>query len=293
MRIGIIGGGSIGLLVTTYLCREHHVTLYVRTVEQKQAINQSGVWLDPYTMSCPKGFLSSELQEEDCWIVCVKQHQLEGVLDLLVDGKTQAPVVFLQNGMAHVDQLHKLTSPVILGVVEHGAQKLGKTRVSHTGHGCLKLASYNADADHLKTLIENWHHDDFPIKFQEDWRSMLGEKLVVNAVVNPLTALFDITNGEMVKNGYIRTLAKVLCQEACQVLGFAVHEQWEKVERVANNTGENISSMLKDIHEQRPTEIDAITGFLIHHATIPIPYTIFIYNSIKAIEKKKEIGNEI
>lgn len=287
MRIGVIGGGSVGLLVSVYLSRGHHTTLYVRSEHQKQVINQYGVWLDRHTATFPRGLLANELQQEDCLVICVKQYQLEGVLDLLAVFNVKVPVVFLQNGMGHVDQLYKLKNPVMLGVVEHGAKKLGDNLVSHTGHGCIKLASYNTEVDQLKNMIEKLHQDDFGIKFQTDWRTMLGEKLVVNAVINPLTALFNEINGEIVKNSYIRTLAKGLCYEACQVLGFSAHEQWVKVEKTANNTANNTSSMLKDIREQRPTEIDAITGYLVRHADASIPYTMFVYNSIKALEGKR------
>lgn len=286
MRVGIIGGGSVGLLVSTYLYRTHHITLYVRNPQQKRVINNYGVWLDQGTLTYPKASFPDELHQEDCLVICVKQYQLEEVMSVLTACNIQTPVIFLQNGMGHVDQLHKLKSPVMLGTVEHGAKKLGDNLVSHTGHGCIKLASYNMEDNHLETLIAKLHQDGFPIRFQADWKTMLGEKLVVNAVINPLTALFGETNGAIVENSYIRTLAETLCHEACQVLDFSPNDQWEKVKKTASNTADNISSMLKDIREQRLTEIDAITGFLVRHASAPVPYTTFVYHGVKALEVK-------
>jgi len=40
MRIGIIGGGAIGLLFACYLSKSNQVTLYCRTNEQVRLISQ-------------------------------------------------------------------------------------------------------------------------------------------------------------------------------------------------------------------------------------------------------------
>jgi 2-dehydropantoate 2-reductase len=44
--------------------------------------------------------------------------------------------------------------------------------------------------------------------------------------------------------------------------------------------------MWKDIKEGRQTENDAISGYLLQHAKMDIPYTAFVYHSIKTLETK-------
>ena len=43
MRIGIIGGGAIGLLFANYLSENHDVTIFTRTKEQAELLNRDGL----------------------------------------------------------------------------------------------------------------------------------------------------------------------------------------------------------------------------------------------------------
>lgn len=131
------------------------------------------------------------------------------------------------------------------------------------------------------------HQSDFPVKTFADWELLLYEKLIVNAVINPLTALFDITNGEILKNVHIQKLANEICGEVSFVLNLDFNEQWNRVQAIAERTGDNVSSMLKDIRGDKQTEIEAILGYIMRQSKEPIPYTSFIYRSIKALEEEK------
>src|SRR5699024_5970757 len=65
-------------------------------------------------------------------------------------------------------------------------------------------------------------------------------------------------------------------------------QEWKRIKEVAINTKENISSMLKDVRERRPTEIEAILGYIRKQHSSPehIPFISFAYNGIKALEVK-------
>ena len=91
-------------------------------------------------------------------------------------------------------------------------------------------------------------------------------KLLVNAAINPLAALFRVTNGELLSAPH-RVLLDALIAEAWPVLhahGLALDEATAhaRVHAVASATAANRASMLQDVLAGRPTEIDAITGVL-------------------------------
>jgi 2-dehydropantoate 2-reductase len=47
LRIGVIGGGAIGLLISAYLASKHHLTVYTKREDQKQKINKHGIfWME-------------------------------------------------------------------------------------------------------------------------------------------------------------------------------------------------------------------------------------------------------
>lgn len=289
MKIGVIGGGSVGLLVSSFLCEKHDVTIYVRSKEQKIALNSCGLYfsdfVDPLSV---RALLLEEIEEADCYIICVKQHHIAQVLPIINQLHRQTPLLFLQNGMGHMKLLKEIDHPVFLGVVEHGALRKNNHHVYHTGKGSIKLAVYQGKHQLLIDMVHQLHLPEFPIETVEEWERLLAEKLMINAVINPLTALFNIPNGQILTNPYICYLAKKLCKEAASVLKLDDDIQWERIQRIAYQTQENISSMLTDIREGKQTENEAISGFLIQESQESIPYTSFVYHGVKALALKKD-----
>jgi len=292
LNIGIIGGGSIGLLLSTYLSKNHQITLYVRRKEQKEIINNQGLLLvNGHQSVSVKAALTADINGEDSLIVCVKQPHLPSLLPILNKLNKNTPIIFLQNGMGHTEQIKHINQPLLLGVIDHGALKMDDRTVCHTGKGMIRLAAFHKTGERIAdNLAQALNQTDFPIQRKNDWYQLLVEKLIVNAVINPVTALFDVENGEIIRNPYIYKIAKEICRETANVLALDFNEEWIRVQYVAEKTSKNISSMLKDVKENRKTELEGITGFIIENSNNhEIPYTIFVYNSIKAIEVKKGI----
>ena len=95
-------------------------------------------------------------------------------------------------------------------------------------------------------------------------------KLVVNAVLNPLTALYDVPNGALVDDARVSTPATALAAEADTILA-ALDSAWpghsiETVRAVARATAANTSSMRADLQAGALTEIEAINGWLVAQA---------------------------
>src|SRR5690625_338868 len=291
MKIGIISGGSTGLLLSSYLCEHHNVTLYVRRQEQKEALNEYGLFLSnmetPFVIHTR---LIEEIEEEDCFIICVKQHQIRDVLPHLHTINRQVPFLFLQNGMGHLEKIEELNNDIYVGVIEHGALRESDFCVNHTGKGKIKIATYRGHDEILPILIEKLNQPNFPVVISIDWEKLLANKLMVNAVINPITTLFHVPNKEVLTNPYLHHLAEQLCYEAATVLHLEYKTEFEKVKKIARQTGENKSSMLTDIENLRQTEIDSISGYIIENSHSAVPYTSFVYNGIKAIEYKHRIG---
>lgn len=290
MKIGIIGGGSIGLLMAVYLSEQHEVTIYVRRNKQKEHIDTHGLYIgQAHIQRHIKVDLFTNIQAADCFFICVKQTDLQDVLPFIQKFQ-MVPTIFLQNGMGHLHMIDKLEQPLFVGVVEHGARRINDNHVEHTGEGVIKIAAYKDKLHGLDRLIVAFDRPHFPIIHMDNWYDLLSKKLIVNAVINPLTALFRVKNRQIVKNTHIRNLAKVLCAETATVLRLNEREEWEHVQNIAHKTGANRSSMLTDIESDRPTEIEAITGYILGLSDAYLPYTSFVYQSIKAVEKQKGLS---
>jgi 2-dehydropantoate 2-reductase len=91
---------------------------------------------------------------------------------------------------------------------------------------------------------------------------------VINAAINPLTALLGVANGELLTRPPARALMVSLAREAPAVavaLGIRLPypDPVVAVESIARRTGANLSSMLQDVRRGAPTEIDAICGAIV------------------------------
>src|SRR5690625_7104362 len=77
-------------------------------MEQKQNINDHGLYLSGNHTPFPvKALLLDEIEKEDYIIICVKQSQVSTILTKLNKDDQDTPVVFLQNGMGHIEQLNE------------------------------------------------------------------------------------------------------------------------------------------------------------------------------------------
>lgn len=296
MKIAIIGGGSLGLLFSCYLSSRHTVTLYTRTQDQADIINDQGIHIikgrDEITvrnisaaqMHCWQG-------NEDMAIVAVKQYQLGGLMAEL-KAKGTGSLLFLQNGYGHIKLLSELTAAAIyLGSVEHGAVRANGNTVYHNGEGITRAAVYKGNAGILSELSASVANT-FPILMESDYQAMLIKKLVVNAVINPLTAILNVKNGILVRNPYYFRIFGQLFEECAEVLDLHNKEEYfQNVMAVCEKTADNHSSMYKDLENGRQTEVDAILGYLLEEAerkNIKAPLIHNYYHCIKGKEHERE-----
>ncbi len=115
-----------------------------------------------------------------------------------------------------------------------------------------------------------WVHPDEMLR-------MRWQKLIQNSVINPLTALADCPNDALLTHP-IWGLAEPLILEAQRVASTAgivlPNDMLTRVSTLLEQTHGNMSSMVQDVRDKVPTEIDAINGYLVrlagpHGFTIP------------------------
>lgn len=101
------------------------------------------------------------------------------------------------------------------------------------------------------------------------------KKLVVNAVINPLTTIFRCQNGELIDNPTMFAVVKLLLEETAEIVrglmpdtrdSLSDKNLLDHVISVADKTRKNTSSMLQDVNAGRKTEIDYISGYFVREA---------------------------
>ena len=219
---------------------------------------------------------------------------------------SESTILFLQNGLGVVDEVSATLFPeeperphYLHGTVSHGVLQEEPFKVHHTGKGKitvglppsaslsnftgLSIETGNLPPSTLH-LLQTFAHA--PVLNAEavsaiDFLQAQLEKVAVNAIINPLTAILECRNGDLRLFPTLDKLISRMIAEISMVLRSLpelehvpkVAERFseQKLERIVYSimasTADNESSMLRDIKlASAATEIGYITGYIITRA---------------------------
>jgi 2-dehydropantoate 2-reductase len=265
-KILIAGTGALATLFAARLSAAGmEVTLLGTWREALDAFNIHGAQVEgeqPYPVHATADPM--ECAPARLALVLVKSWQTERVARQLAEClAANGLAVSLQNGLGNTEVLARtLGLPrIATGITTLGAtlSAPGVVRLAGTGPVWLEAAPC------LSPLVETLQAGGFPAEVEEDIRPRVWGKLVVNAAINPLTAILRLKNGELLTDPKARTMVGMLACETARVaeahgVGLPFPDPGRAAEEVADRTGENLSSMLRDILRGAPTEVDAISG---------------------------------
>jgi 2-dehydropantoate 2-reductase len=196
----------------------------------------------------------------------------------------------LQNGMGNREKLAQALGArrVALGVTTLGANLLGPGLVRSAGDGVISLSVHSR----LGPLAEMLRSASFIVENAPDPDALLWGKLVINAAINPLTALLNIHNGDILAHPTARSLMVAVAREAAAVavaqgVRLPYPDPVVATETIARRTARNRSSMLQDVQRGVPTEIDAICGAIVtagDQTGVPTPVNRTLWQLVKALE---------
>ncbi len=195
----------------------------------------------------------------------------------------------LQNGMGNYETLCAIlgSERAAVGINTLGAHLLQAGRVRTAGEGTLTLGVQ----PRLEALVALLQAAGFQVEQSPAIPSLLWGKLVINAAINPLSALLRVPNGELVQRPSARLLLAETVYETAAVaeamqIDLPYSNPIATVEAVARRTGENRSSMLQDVLRGAPTEIEAINGAVVRagqQTRTPTPLNHVLCKLIKGL----------
>ncbi len=296
MDILIVGTGALATLFAARLgMAGTHVSMLGTWQEGIEALNTLGArWVDGNGLE--RGIPvhatgdPQEVRGARFALVLVKAWQTERAARQLAEClAADGAAITLQNGIGNREILARDLGPerVALGVTTTGATLLGPGLVRPGGEGVLSLER-NPALVPVETALRS---AGFQVETVPDAESLAWGKLVINAAINPLTALLRVPNGELLKRPEARRLMAELAQEVAAVaraegIRLPFENPVAMVEEVARKTAANHSSMLQDVLRGAPTEIDAICGAVTQHgekAGVPTPVNAACWRLVKAM----------
>jgi 2-dehydropantoate 2-reductase len=270
MNILIVGSGALATLFAARLTRAgHQITVLGSWPAGLSSLRTNGaVLIDANGIEqtfklrvCddPRDALGAKYA-----IVLVKSWQTERAARELHACLAQDGIALtLQNGYGNREILAERLGEarVGLGTTTTGATLMGPGRVREGGEGVISLQIHPG----LEPIEQALRGANFKVELVEDAGSLVWGKLVINAAINPLTALLGVPNGELLNYPATRDLMRALAEEVAAVASkeniiLPFDDPGTAVEEVVRKTAANYSSMLQDIRRGAPTEIDAICG---------------------------------
>jgi len=305
MKIAIVGAGAMGSLFACFLYRAgHEAWLLDKDRERVEAIRHGGLTLEDtegthlLRISRVAG-TAGDIGPVDLVIVFVKSYDTEEALGSALCLLHDATVILtLQNGLNNLETIAAVTGRdrLLGGTTAHGATLLGHGRVRHAGSGETVIGAFRDSASgETGAIAALFNRAGIKTTVTGDVHSTLWRKLIINAAINPLTALTRLPNGELIEHAGLADIQAQIVKEACAVakargLGINTGDTLAMVRNVCRGTASNKSSMLHDIMSGRRTEIDYISGALVSAGAachIPTPYNDIATRLVKALELRR------
>jgi len=214
--------------------------------------------------------------------------------------------VTLQNGFGNKETLQKALGKqrVLHGITTYGATLTAPAEVKLGGIGEIILQSH----PHAPAFCKLMQRAGFDCQISNNFQRAFLNKIIVNAIINPLTAIWNITNGELLALPNINHIIDTMITEILHILRLEYHdfdttteEIFENIRTISKQTSGNRSSMLQDIDCCAPTEINFINGALVniakeHHIESPlnqaVVHIIHSLNEAKCFEEKQQRKNK-
>lgn len=297
-RIFILGAGAVGSAFGALLSGNNDVTL-IGNKAHVDAVNSNGLSVlgdVKETFHLRADTQIREIPQKTLILLTTKAYDSEGAVRGIVNLLRKDTVVLvLQNGLGNEEIVKRAVNEkakVLRGVTTMASEffKAGEVK-------CWKGETFiESDASSVE-IADAFNACGLKASLCENIRDKIWGKVVVNSVVNPLTAIFRVRNREI----DIQALAPVRRQivSECVHVGNAERIAFpqdleECIEKeIAGYT--NFSSMCQDIMKGNRTEIDFLNGKIVEVGRkyhIPTPVNEIMVSFIKFLEEKNELSGK-
>lgn len=298
MKVAVMGAGAIGSVLGGLFSSGHEVTLIGRA-EHMAAIRKDGLVIEEERrLICrPNTATSTEgLSIHDLILVTVKAYDSDDAIQAIrpmVGPGTM--VVLVQNGL---DILHACDrvgfAKVHLGLASLGVTYLGPGKVRYAGKGEMAIGCRGGRRGKAVLLQRLFSDVGLPAVITDDVIGAVWRKVVINAAINPVTAIAGLPNGAILEDPSLCRISQELFEEANAL---AIHlralrpgeVEFEDILKVVRDTAKNRSSMLQDLERGKRTEIGSINGALCSLARDPRAVTAnrIITDLVRSKENRK------
>jgi 2-dehydropantoate 2-reductase len=301
-RIAVVGAGAVGGYFGGMFARAGAPTVFIGRKRFADAVNAKGLVLDKLQGQerIPARATVEMSAVRDCSLIlfCVKAN------DTSATAKQMAPfvrpnttVVCLQNGVDNADQVRAATNVIVLPAAVYVAVSVPESgRVKHLARGDLIIGP---PSERTTEVADLFVRAGIPCRVSDNIEGELWLKLLRNCVLNAISALGQARYGQIAQNNYAKKLMEHIVDEVLAVARGAgvvvpgVNDRESGMAaamEIATQMADAFSSTAQDLNRGRPTEIDALNGYIARRGAelgVPVPVNHALFTLVKLAEQTR------
>jgi len=282
MKIAIVGPGAMGCLFAGSLAEAGHKDIWLldKREERARETAKDGLKIEGIGGSRSVSGIKSTADPQkigvaDLVLIFVKSYDTAEASHSIspIMGDNTA-ILTLQNGLTNSETISQILGEdrVVAGTTSHGATMLGTGHIRHAGVGQTTIGELQGGKSvRTQRIADALSSAGFQTAISHNIYNSIWGKLIINAAINPLTAITKLKNGGLLEYNETRKLLGMIVEESASVaaarqISLPYDDATSAVEAVCKATSDNVSSMLQDVLRHKRTEIDAINGAIVSEA---------------------------
>ncbi len=300
-RIAVVGAGAVGGYFGGMFARAGAPIVFVGRKHFADAIESKGLVLD---QSHGQERIRIEATTDigavrDCSLIlfCVKANDTSATAAQMAPFvKPDSIVVCLQNGVDNAERVRAAASVLAIPAAVYVAVSVPELgRVKHLARGDLIIGPRSEKTIDIAKVFER---AGIPCRISENIEGELWVKLLRNCALNAISALGHARYGEIAQNANAKQLMQNVIDEvlavarAARVVMPGVHDRESGMAAamdLAMQMAEAFSSTAQDLNRGRPTEIDALNGYVARRGAelgVPVPVNHALFTLVKLAEQR-------
>lgn len=300
-RVAVVGAGAVGGYFGGMLARAgSRVTLIGRpgsTSAHLAAVAREGLTIDGTTLreTIPVGVSqeTGDVAAADIVLFCVKTVDTASAAAGIAPHLGPAALVLsLQNGIDNVGRMRAAGVDALPAAVFVAAAIEKPGCVRHRGRGDL-VVGHATRHDDVRRVASWFESAGVPCRISADIEHELWLKLIINSMANAISALTGASYRSLADHEPSWRVAVEIAKEAVAVAAqtsvvMDLDDVLDRATAVIHSVGAATSSTEQDLAHGRPTEIDALNGYIARRGAesgVPTPTNDALYALVKLREQ--------
>jgi 2-dehydropantoate 2-reductase len=300
-HIGVVGAGAVGGYFGGMFARAGAPTVFIGRKHFAEAAHSKGLVVDKVLdQEQIRINATTEMSAvRDCSLIlfCVKANDTTAAATQMASFvRPDTTVVCLQNGVDNAEKVRAAANVVAIPAAVYVAVSVPEPgRVKHLARGDLIIGPASERTAETANLFVR---AGIPCRISDNIEGELWLKLLRNCALNAISALGSVRYGEIAQNADAKELMARIVDEVLAVARTArvvlpnVHDRESGMAaamELATQMSDALSSTAQDLNRGRPTEIDALNGYIARRGTelgVAVPVNHALLTLVKLAEQK-------